>query len=248
MGTLIGVFGDQNAAKLIDVVLEAMVRLPQDVHLALVGRRIPGYDVEPMVRGSGLGARVSMHTDVSDEDFLAWMCAADVAVDLRYPHRGEVSRLACRVRCRSASHGRERDRHLPRPARGRGRPRSGRPARTPGARRRAPSARRRSRTPPPDRRRGQGALDGARPVRGDRPRLRRGDGRHDGAPVGPGPSRARPLGRRARGPRDHRGGALGGVRDGLRPSAGRVPAAGRTQAAEPTHSPSPVPGPPQARC
>jgi glycosyltransferase involved in cell wall biosynthesis len=68
-----------------------MVHLPQDVHLALVGRRIPGYDVEPMVRGSGLGARVSVHTDVSDEDFLAWMCAADVAVDLRFPHRGEVS-------------------------------------------------------------------------------------------------------------------------------------------------------------
>jgi glycosyltransferase involved in cell wall biosynthesis len=44
-----------------------------------------------MVRGSGLGARVSVRNDVSDEDFLAWMCAADVAVDLRYPHRGEVS-------------------------------------------------------------------------------------------------------------------------------------------------------------
>ena len=95
MRTLIGVFGDQNAAKLIDVVLEAMVRLPQDVHLALVGRRIPGYDVEPLVRGSGLGARVSVHTDVSHEDFLAWMCAAgSTAVDLRFPHRGEVSRFA----------------------------------------------------------------------------------------------------------------------------------------------------------
>ena len=91
MRTLIGVFGDQNAAKLIDVVLEAMVRLPQDVHLALVGRRIPQFDAEPLVRGSGLGARVTVHTDVSDEDFLGWMCAADVAVDLRYPHRGEVS-------------------------------------------------------------------------------------------------------------------------------------------------------------
>ena len=91
MRTLIGVFGDQNAAKLIDVVLEAMVHLPRDVHLALVGRRIPGYDTEPLVRASGLGARASLHTDVSDEDFLAWMCAADVAVDLRFPHRGEVS-------------------------------------------------------------------------------------------------------------------------------------------------------------
>src|SRR4030095_10624057 len=55
MRTLVGVYGDQNAAKLIDVVLEAMVHLPQDVHLALVGRRIPGYEVEPMMRGSGPG-------------------------------------------------------------------------------------------------------------------------------------------------------------------------------------------------
>ena len=45
------------------------------------------------MRGSGLGARVSIHTDVSDEDFLAWMCASDVSVDLgtriveRYPAR-----------------------------------------------------------------------------------------------------------------------------------------------------------------
>jgi glycosyltransferase involved in cell wall biosynthesis len=91
MRTMLGVFGDQNAAKLIDVILEAMAHLPEDVHVALVGRRIPGYDVEPLVRASGLGARVSVHTDVSDEDFLAWMCAADVSIDLRYPHRGEVS-------------------------------------------------------------------------------------------------------------------------------------------------------------
>jgi hypothetical protein len=111
------VFGDQNAAKLIDVVLEAMVRLPQDVHLALVGRRIPGYDVEPMVRGSGLGARVSVHTDVSDEDFLAWMCAADVAVDLRLPAPGRGLRLAVAFDAGRRSHGRERDRDLPRPAR-----------------------------------------------------------------------------------------------------------------------------------
>src|SRR4029453_12534934 len=75
MRTLIGVFGDQNTANLIDVVLEAMVRLPQDVHLALVGRRITGYDVGPMGRGGGLGARVSVHTDVPEKDFPAWMCA-----------------------------------------------------------------------------------------------------------------------------------------------------------------------------
>ncbi len=100
MRTLFGVFGDQNAAKLIDVVLEAMTHLPGDVHLALVGRRIPGFDVEPLVRQSGLGSRVTVHTDVSDEEFLAWMCAADVSVDLRFPHRGEVSgSLARSMQC-----------------------------------------------------------------------------------------------------------------------------------------------------
>jgi glycosyltransferase involved in cell wall biosynthesis len=100
MRTLIGVFGDQNEAKLIDVVLAAAGTLPEDVHVVLVGRTIEGYDLEPVVRASGLGGRVSVHTDVSDEDFLGWMCAADVSVDLRFPHRGEVSgSLARSMQC-----------------------------------------------------------------------------------------------------------------------------------------------------
>jgi glycosyltransferase involved in cell wall biosynthesis len=100
MRTLVGMFGDHNAAKLIDIVLASVARLPEDVHVVLVGRRIPGYDVVPVVRASGLGGRVSVHTDVSDEDFLAWMCAADISVDLRFPHRGEVSgSLARSMQC-----------------------------------------------------------------------------------------------------------------------------------------------------
>jgi glycosyltransferase involved in cell wall biosynthesis len=91
MRRLVGVFGDQNAAKLIDVVLAAAALLPPDVHVALVGRRIEGYDLDAVVRSSGLGPRVHVHTDVGDDDFLSWMGAADVAVDLRFPHRGEVS-------------------------------------------------------------------------------------------------------------------------------------------------------------
>ncbi|MEW6059379.1 MAG: glycosyltransferase family 4 protein [Actinomycetota bacterium] len=91
MRSLVGVFGDLNAAKLIDVVCEAVARLPESVHLALVGRRITGYEADTVVASSGLGGRVTLLPDVSDEDFLAWMCAADVAVDLRFPHRGEVS-------------------------------------------------------------------------------------------------------------------------------------------------------------
>jgi glycosyltransferase involved in cell wall biosynthesis len=91
MGFLVGVFGDLNAAKQIDAVLEAVRRLPADVHVVLVGRRIEGFDADAVVRGSGLGGRATLLTDVSDEDFLSWMHAADVGVDLRFPHRGEVS-------------------------------------------------------------------------------------------------------------------------------------------------------------
>ncbi|MGZ8607109.1 MAG: glycosyltransferase [Actinomycetota bacterium] len=100
MRSLVGVFGDQNEAKLIDLVLAAAALLPDDVHVALVGRRIEGYDLDAVVRASGVGGRVHIRTDVSDADFLAWMCAADVAVDLRFPHRGEVSgSLARSMQC-----------------------------------------------------------------------------------------------------------------------------------------------------
>lgn len=47
---------------------------------------------------------MSVQTDVSDEDFLGWLCAADVAVDLRFPHRGEVSgSLARAMQCGRAT-------------------------------------------------------------------------------------------------------------------------------------------------
>ncbi|HZD80274.1 MAG TPA: glycosyltransferase family 4 protein [Actinomycetota bacterium] len=100
MRTLVGAFGDLNAAKLLDVLCEAVRRLPEDVHLVLVGRRIEGYDVDAVVGASGLGGRVTLLPDVSDADFLGWLCAVDVAVDLRFPHRGEVSgSLARAMQC-----------------------------------------------------------------------------------------------------------------------------------------------------
>lgn len=100
MRTLVGIFGDLNAAKLIDIVLASVAGLAESVHVVLVGRRIEGYDVDAVVRSSGLGGRVTLLPDVSDQDFLGWLCAADVAVDLRYPHRGEVSgSLARAMQC-----------------------------------------------------------------------------------------------------------------------------------------------------
>jgi glycosyltransferase involved in cell wall biosynthesis len=82
--------GDLNPAKQLEALVVA-ARLEERVHLALVGRRVPTFDPGALVRGSGLGSRVTLATDVSDEDFRGWLFAADVVADLRNPHRGEVS-------------------------------------------------------------------------------------------------------------------------------------------------------------
>jgi glycosyltransferase involved in cell wall biosynthesis len=83
--------GDLNRAKQLDALLAAVASLPADVRVALVGRTIPDFDAPAAVAAAGLGDRVTLAADVSDPDFLAWIGAADVVVDLRYPHRGEVS-------------------------------------------------------------------------------------------------------------------------------------------------------------
>jgi len=85
--------GDLNRAKRLDLVLAAIRRLDSvpPVHVALVGRRIHRYDVYRMVAASGIGDQVTVASDVSDDDFRAWLFAADMVVDLRHPHRGEVS-------------------------------------------------------------------------------------------------------------------------------------------------------------
>ena len=83
--------GDLNEAKRLDAVVSAVRELDDTVHIALVGRRIEGYDVDRVVDSARLGDRVTLAPDVSDDDFRGWLAAADVIVDLRFPHRGEVS-------------------------------------------------------------------------------------------------------------------------------------------------------------
>lgn len=83
--------GDLNEAKRLDAVLGAVNELDGSVHVALIGRRIEGYDVDRVVDAARLGDRVTLAPDVSDDDFRGWLAAADVVVDLRFPHRGEVS-------------------------------------------------------------------------------------------------------------------------------------------------------------
>ena len=81
--------GDLNEAKQLGALVAAAVGL--GVRVALVGRRIEGFDVDALVATAGLGERLTLAADASDEDFLAWLSAADIVVDLRFPHRGETS-------------------------------------------------------------------------------------------------------------------------------------------------------------
>jgi glycosyltransferase involved in cell wall biosynthesis len=91
MRLLIVAPGDLNEAKRLDALLAAASEMDDSVHVVLVGRRIEGYDVDRMVDTARLGGRVTLATDVSDDDFRGWIAAADVVVDLRFPHRGELS-------------------------------------------------------------------------------------------------------------------------------------------------------------
>jgi glycosyltransferase involved in cell wall biosynthesis len=89
--SLVVAAGDMNEAKQLGAVAAAVAALGPDVHLAVVGRRVHTHDVDAELRPAALGDRVRVHADVSDGEFLGWLAAADVVVDLRYPHRGEVS-------------------------------------------------------------------------------------------------------------------------------------------------------------
>jgi glycosyltransferase involved in cell wall biosynthesis len=89
--TIVVAPGDVNEAKCLPALVEAIATLPRDVHAVLVGRRIPGTDISATIAAHGVGDRVTVHHDVPDDDFRAWLVAADIAVDLRFPHRGEVS-------------------------------------------------------------------------------------------------------------------------------------------------------------
>jgi glycosyltransferase involved in cell wall biosynthesis len=89
--TLIVAAGDMNPAKQLEAVAAAVARLGDDLHLALVGRRVPTWSPTELVRSSALGTRLTVASDVSDHEFLAWLHAADIVADLRFPHRGEVS-------------------------------------------------------------------------------------------------------------------------------------------------------------
>jgi glycosyltransferase involved in cell wall biosynthesis len=242
MRTLVGVFGDLNEAKLLDRVLAAVATLDRSVHLVLVGRRIPSFDAEALAAGSGLGDRVRVLHDLDDAAFLAWLAASDVVVDLRHPHRGEVSGSLARAM------------------------QAGRPtvvsgvgtyldvpatlvehvAAGPVDPRELAAAIGRLAEPSVGRAMGEAAAGGGgggrrRRPGGAGPRLRRRDRGDPGPRRGSRPTRPRPVGRGARRSRRDRGGPRGGRRGPLRGGAlgARGCAGRRGPAARLTRVPSP---------
>ena len=90
---LVGTFGFLTPAKRLDVALRAFARARQSVpgaKMLLVGEPIKGYDLEELIPAEArrdviLTGRVGM------SDFLRYLAAVDVVVNLRHPSRGETS-------------------------------------------------------------------------------------------------------------------------------------------------------------
>jgi glycosyltransferase involved in cell wall biosynthesis len=89
--SLLVVPGDINETKQHIAILASAAGLPPEVHLAIVGRPTAAYDITTLVQRYGVQDRVTIRLAVGDDEFLAWLAAADVVIDLRHPHRGEVS-------------------------------------------------------------------------------------------------------------------------------------------------------------
>jgi len=88
---VVGIAGDLNASKGIEALLAAFPRVRSNVRGVLVGRTSSHWDVQGALRRSGVGDRVTVVTDVRDDEFLEWLCAFDILINLRHPHRGETS-------------------------------------------------------------------------------------------------------------------------------------------------------------
>ena len=91
---LIGMFGFLKPYKRISESLRAfrrLVRLVPNVKMILVGERHPEFPVEAMIRSMGLSANVRLLGFTPIDDFVSYIAACDVVLNLRYPTVGESS-------------------------------------------------------------------------------------------------------------------------------------------------------------
>ena len=91
---LIGIFGYLKPYKRIAESLRAfrrLVRLVPNARMILVGEPHPEFPIEPMIRTMGLSAHVRILGFAPIEDFVGYLGACDIVLNLRYPTVGESS-------------------------------------------------------------------------------------------------------------------------------------------------------------
>ena len=62
-----------------------------DIATAMKAKEATRLSALRMLKAAILNKGIEKGHDLDDADFLAWLAASDVVVDLRHPHRGEVS-------------------------------------------------------------------------------------------------------------------------------------------------------------
>jgi glycosyltransferase involved in cell wall biosynthesis/SAM-dependent methyltransferase len=91
---LVGIFGYLKPYKRIAESLRAfrrLVRLVPNARMILVGEPHPEFPIEPMIRTMGLSANVRILGFIPIEDFVGYLGACDIVLNLRYPTVGESS-------------------------------------------------------------------------------------------------------------------------------------------------------------
>jgi glycosyltransferase involved in cell wall biosynthesis/SAM-dependent methyltransferase len=91
---LIGIFGFLKPYKRIAESLRAfrrVLRLAPNVKMILVGEPHPEFPIEPMIRSMGLSASVRVLGFAPIDDFVGYLAACDIVLNLRYPTVGESS-------------------------------------------------------------------------------------------------------------------------------------------------------------
>ncbi|HEY2016065.1 MAG TPA: methyltransferase domain-containing protein [Bryobacteraceae bacterium] len=91
---LIGIFGFLKPYKRIAESLRAfrrLVRMAPNTRMILVGEPHPEFPIEPMIRSMGLSANARVLGFTPIEDFVGYLGACDIVLNLRYPTVGESS-------------------------------------------------------------------------------------------------------------------------------------------------------------
>jgi glycosyltransferase involved in cell wall biosynthesis/SAM-dependent methyltransferase len=91
---LVGIFGFLKPYKRIAESLRAfrrLVRVAPTARMILVGEPHPEFPIEPMIRSMGLSAYVRVLGFTPIEEFVGYLAACDIVLNLRYPTVGESS-------------------------------------------------------------------------------------------------------------------------------------------------------------